>query len=38
MTASKKGKEALIKRWADRKNCDQRAVRLAIEELRQDNR
>ena len=39
MTASKKGKEALIKRWADRKNCDrEEAMRLAIEELRQDNR
>ena len=39
MNASKNGKEALIKRWADRKNCDrQEAMRLAIEELRRDNR
>ena len=39
MTTSKNGKEALIKRWIDRKNCDrQEAMRLAIEELRRDNR
>ena len=39
MTASKNGKEALIKRWTERKNCDrQEAMRLAIEELRRDNR
>ena len=39
MATSKNGKEALIKRWTDRKNCDrQEAMRLAIEELRRDNR
>ena len=39
MTTSEYGKEALIKRWTDRKNCDrQEAMRLAIEELRRDNR
>jgi hypothetical protein len=35
MTTSKNGKEALIKRWTERKNCDrQEAMRLAIEESR----
>jgi hypothetical protein len=35
MTTSKEGKQALIKRWTDRKNCDrEEAMRLAIEELR----
>jgi hypothetical protein len=35
MTTSKNGKEALIKRWTDRKKCDrEEAMRLAIEELR----
>jgi hypothetical protein len=39
MTTSKEGKQALIKRWMDRKNCDrEEAMRLAIEELRRDNR
>ena len=39
MTTSKEGKEALIKRWMDRKKCDrEEAMRLAIEELRRDNR
>ena len=39
MTTSENGKEALIKRWTDRKNCDrQEAMRLAIEERRRDNR
>jgi hypothetical protein len=39
MTTSKNGKEALIKRWTERKNCDrQEAMRLAIEELGRDNR
>ena len=39
MTVSKKGKEALIKRWVDRKKCDrEEAMRLAVEELRRDNR
>ena len=39
MTTSKEGKQALIKRWMDRKECDrEEAMRLAIEELRRDNR
>ena len=39
MTTSKEGKEALIKRWMDRKKCNrEEAMRLAIEELRRDNR
>ena len=39
MTTSKEGKQALIKRWMDRKKCDrEEAMRLAIEELRRDNR
>ena len=39
MTVSKKGKEALIKRWVDRKKCDrEEAMRLAVEELLRDNR
>ena len=39
MTTSKEGKQALIKRWTDRKKCDrEEAMRLAIEELRRDNR
>jgi hypothetical protein len=39
MSLSKNGKEALIKRWTDSKNCDrQEAMRLAIEERRRDNR
>ena len=39
MTTSKEGKQALIKRWMDRKRCDrEEAMRLAIEELRWDNR
>jgi hypothetical protein len=39
MTTSKEGKQALIKRWTDRKRCDrEEAMRLAIEELRRDNR
>ena len=39
MTTSKAGKQALIKRWMDRKKCDrEEAMRLAIEELRRDNR
>jgi hypothetical protein len=39
MPLSKNGKETLIKRWTDRKNCDrQEAMRLAIEERRRDNR
>ena len=39
MTTSKEGKQALIKRWMDRKKCDRKeAMRLAIEELRRDNR
>ena len=38
MTTSKEGKQALIKRWTDRKKCDRGAMQLAIEELRRDNR
>ena len=39
MTLSKERKQALIKRWMDRKKCDrEEAMRLAIEELRRDNR
>jgi hypothetical protein len=39
MTTSMEGKQALIKRWMDRKKCDrEEAMRLAIEELRRDNR
>ena len=39
MTLSKERKQALIKRWMDRKQCDrEEAMRLAIEELRRDNR
>ena len=39
MTTSKEGKEALIKRWTDRKKCNRReAMRLAVEEWRRDNR
>ena len=39
MTTSKEGKQALIKRWMDRKKCNrEEAMRLAIEELRRDNR
>ena len=38
MTTTKEGQEAL-KRWMDRKRCDrEEAMRLAIEELRRDNR
>jgi hypothetical protein len=38
MTTSKNGREALIKRWIDRKKCGrEEAMRLAIEELRRDN-
>jgi hypothetical protein len=36
---SKGGKEALIKRWMDRKKCSRlEAMRLAVEEWRHDNR
>jgi hypothetical protein len=39
MTTSKDGKQALFKRWMDKKKCDrEEAMRLAIEELRWDNR
>jgi hypothetical protein len=39
MTLSKERKQALVKRWMDRKKCDrEEAMRLAIEELRRDNR
>ena len=39
MTTSKEGKEALIKRWTDRKNCGRgEAMRLAVEEWRRENR
>ena len=39
MTTSNEGKQALIKRWMDRKKCDrEESMRLAIEELRRDNR
>ena len=39
MTTSKEGKQALINRWTDRKKCDrEEAMRLAVEELRRDNR
>jgi hypothetical protein len=39
MTTSEEGKQALIKRWMDRKKCSrEEAMRLAIEELRRDNR
>jgi hypothetical protein len=36
---SKEGKEALIKRWTDKKQCGRgEAMRLAVEEWRRDNR
>ena len=39
MMTSKEGKEALIKRWTDRKKCGRgEAMRLAVEEWRRDNR
>ena len=39
MMTSKEGKEALIKRWTDRKKCGRgKAMRLAVEEWRRDNR
>jgi len=39
MTTSAEGKEALIKRWMDRKKCDRlEAMRLAVEEWRRENR
>ena len=39
MVISTGGKEALIKRWMDRKKCDRlEAMRLAVEEWRRENR
>ena len=39
MITSKEGKQALIERWMDKKKFDrEEAMRLAIEELRRDNR
>ena len=39
MTTTKEGKEALIERWMARQKCGRlEAMRLAIEELRRDNR
>ena len=39
MTASTEGKEAVIKRWMDRKKCGRlEAMRLAVEQWRWDNR
>ena len=39
MTTSTEGKEALIKRWMDRKKCSRpEAMRLAVEEWRRENR
>jgi hypothetical protein len=39
MTASKEGKEALIQRWINKKQCSRSdAMRLAVEEWRRDNR
>ena len=39
MTTSKEGKENLIQRWIDKKNCGRgEAMRLAVEERRRDNR
>jgi hypothetical protein len=37
--SSAEGKEALIKRWMDRKKCNRlEAMRLAVEEWRRENR
>ena len=39
MKTSKEGKQALIERWIDRKKCSrEEAMRLAVDELRRDNR
>jgi hypothetical protein len=36
---SPQGKENIIRRWMDRSGCDRtEAMRLAVEELRRDNR